>query len=71
MSAPDTNIDKQEKNHKASLLGMKGAVAFGAVMLILVIGFTLTNADDPLGDAGLNPVDGAAAETTATGRASD
>jgi len=29
MSAPDTNIDKQEKQHKPALLGVKGAMIFG------------------------------------------
>ncbi|GAA6174970.1 hypothetical protein [Sulfitobacter pacificus] len=71
MSAPDTNIEKQKDNHKAPLLGVKGAIGFGALMLILVLGFTMANSNDPQGDAGLNPVDGAAAETTATGTASD
>ncbi|MGC1506685.1 MAG: hypothetical protein WA782_21410 [Sulfitobacter sp.] len=71
MSAPDTNIEKQKNNHKASLLGVKGAIGFGVLMLVLVIGFTMANSDDPQGDAGLNPVDGAAAETTITGTATD
>ena len=32
MSAPDTNIDKQEKQHKPALLGVKGAMIFGIVI---------------------------------------
>ena len=32
MSAPDTNIDKQEKQHKPALLGVKGAMIFGIVV---------------------------------------
>ncbi|OAN93185.1 hypothetical protein A8B74_17065 [Sulfitobacter geojensis] len=71
MSAPDTNIEKQEENHKASLFGVKGAIGFGALMLVLVIGFTMANSDDPDGDLGLNPENGAAAETAVTGTASD
>ncbi len=71
MSAPDTNIEKQEQNHKASLMGIKGAMIFGALMLVLVIGFTMMNANDPEGDAGLNAEDGAAASTATTGTTSD
>ncbi|MCX7559381.1 hypothetical protein OS190_07340 [Sulfitobacter sp. F26204] len=63
MSAPDTNIEKQEQKHKASLFGIKGAMLFGALMLVLVAVFTAINASDPQGDAGLNATDGAAAST--------
>jgi hypothetical protein len=47
MSAPDTNTEKLEKRHRPSLLGIRGAMIFGALMLVILIGFTLTNADDP------------------------
>ncbi|MDF3414092.1 hypothetical protein HKX54_06470 [Sulfitobacter sp. M57] len=66
MSAPDTNIETQKDNHKPSLFGVKGAIGFGVLMLVLVLGFTFANSSDPQGDAGLNPIDGAAAESTAT-----
>ena len=66
MSAPDTNTEKQEKKHKASLLGIRGAILFGVLMVILVIGFTIRNSNDPEGDAGLNAEDGAAASTSNT-----
>lgn len=36
MSAPDTNIDKQEQRHKPALLGIKGAMIFGLVMVLIV-----------------------------------
>jgi hypothetical protein len=36
MSAPDTNIDKQEQRHKPALLGIKGAMVFGALMVLIV-----------------------------------
>lgn len=36
MSAPDTNIDKQEQRHKPTLLGIKGAMVFGVLMVLIV-----------------------------------
>lgn len=47
MSAPDTNIERQEKNHKAPLLGIKGAMLFGVLMLLLAIFFALSNGTAP------------------------
>lgn len=46
MSAPDTNIEKQEQRHKPSLIGMKGAVVFGALMLLLVVIFSVARGGD-------------------------
>ncbi|KIN73039.1 hypothetical protein [Sulfitobacter guttiformis] len=46
MSAPDTNLDRQEKKHRPSLWGIKGAMAFGALMMILLLGFNMINAGD-------------------------
>ncbi|MEH6644148.1 hypothetical protein [Sulfitobacter sp.] len=40
MSAPDTNIDKQEKHHRTSLWGARGAMAFGVLIMIGVVGYT-------------------------------
>jgi hypothetical protein len=40
MSAPDTNIDKQEKQHKPALLGVKGAMIFG-IVITAILGFVL------------------------------
>lgn len=37
MSAPETNIEKQEERHKPALLGIKGAMLFGALMVLIVI----------------------------------
>lgn len=36
MSAPDTNIDKQEQRHMPALLGIKGAMVFGVLMVLIV-----------------------------------
>jgi|AntRauMFilla1563_2_1112583.scaffolds.fasta_scaffold165712_1 hypothetical protein len=48
MSAPDTNIAKQEKNHRPSLIGIKGALMFCLLALLAVVGFNLINADDSI-----------------------
>tara|TARA_R110002124_G_scaffold202170_1_gene368695 strand:- start:533 stop:781 length:249 start_codon:yes stop_codon:yes gene_type:complete len=47
MSAPDTNVDKQEKRHRPSLWGIRGAMIFGVLMLLGVIGFSMINAGNP------------------------
>ncbi len=43
MSAPDTNTEKQERRHKPALLGVKGAMIFGALMIGLMLFFVLDN----------------------------
>tara|TARA_R110002124_G_scaffold53302_2_gene152813 strand:+ start:261 stop:458 length:198 start_codon:yes stop_codon:yes gene_type:complete len=47
MSAPDTNVERQEKRHKPSLLGIRGAIIFGVVMVLLVILFSVMRGGDP------------------------
>lgn len=38
MSAPNTNVEKQKKNHKSALVGIRGAMIFaGALLLGLVL----------------------------------
>lgn len=44
MSAPDTNIERQEANHRTSLWGIKGAMIFGALMMIGLVAFNMLNA---------------------------
>ncbi|MEQ6203619.1 hypothetical protein ABMC88_11250 [Sulfitobacter sp. HNIBRBA2951] len=46
MSAPDTNIEKQEAEHRPSLVGIRGALAFGALMMVLLGFYSLFNGDD-------------------------
>lgn len=43
MSAPDTNISTQEKRHRPSLWGIKGAMIFSALLVILLLGFNMIN----------------------------
>lgn len=47
MSAPNTNIERQEKNHKPALLGIKGAMLFGVVMLLVIVFFAVMNGSQP------------------------
>lgn len=46
MSAPDTNVEKQEAKHKPSLMGIRGAMIFGALMMIGLAAFAMFRADD-------------------------
>lgn len=46
MSAPDTNVERQKTKHRASLWGIKGAMIFGALMMIGLVGFNMINAGD-------------------------
>lgn len=76
MSAPDTNIDKQEKQHKPALLGIRGAMIFGVLMVLLLLFFVVDNGREDMAtedtaveqDAGAGSVDATAdpVATTAT-----
>jgi len=46
MSAPDTNIETQEQEHRPSLVGIKGALMFGALMMVMLGVYSLYNGDD-------------------------
>lgn len=46
MSAPDTNIEKQERRHSASLLGIRGVLVFAAIMMLLWGGYGVVKADE-------------------------
>ncbi len=50
MSAPDTNVERQEAKHKPSLFGIKGALVFGVLMIILMIAFTAMRGETPTED---------------------
>ena len=49
MSAPDTNLEKQEKRHSPSLLGIRGAMIFAVLALIVIAMFSglFSVNDDP------------------------
>lgn len=48
MSAPDTNVEKQEKAHKPALLGIKGAILFAVVLLLGLILWLAANGQEPV-----------------------
>ena len=60
MSAPDTNVEKQEKKHKAPLGGMIAVVAFALLLLLGLVFFVFGNGEEP--DAAGAQVDGRTGE---------
>ena len=54
MSAPDTNVKKQERRHKPSLLGIKGAMIFGLLMLLGVFFYSAYYGGEPTANAVTN-----------------
>ena len=47
MSAPDTNIEKQEKRHRGPLYGMKIVVAIALILMIGLFFFLAENGNTP------------------------
>jgi len=47
MSAPDTNIKKQEKRHKGPLAGMVAVVIFAGVLLIGLVAYLVYQGNEP------------------------
>lgn len=47
MSAPKTDVEKQEKRHKPALNGMKVAVGFAVLLLVAFIVWTVASGDEP------------------------
>lgn len=58
MSAPDTNLKKQERQHRAPLMGIKGVLALVAVLFLGYL-FYLTGTDAPGAPSQGDPVTGA------------
>lgn len=46
MSAPNTNLEKQEKRHAGPLIGITAGIAFVAIMVLGYVFFIATPADD-------------------------
>lgn len=49
MSAPDTNIETQERRHAGPLAGMTLVVLFAGALLVGLIGWTVYSAGEPEG----------------------
>ncbi|QYX58180.1 hypothetical protein K1T73_07395 [Roseovarius sp. SCSIO 43702] len=47
MSAPDTNVKKQEKRHKGPLAGMLAVVIFAGVLLIALGAYIVYQGNEP------------------------
>ena len=46
MSAPRTDIEKQERRHAGPLIGMAACVAFAAIIAVAYFGFIAKPAED-------------------------
>lgn len=51
MSAPDTNLESQKKQHKPSLWGIGAAGVFGVAMLLVIV-FVSVGANDQVAEDG-------------------
>ncbi len=60
MSAPDTNVKRQEKEHRPALFGIGFSLLWGTVLLIGLVLWVVFNGNEP-GDG--EAVDGTAAPT--------
>lgn len=47
MSAPNTDVEKQKKQHKPALLGIRAAVIFAAVLLLALITWLAYQGQEP------------------------
>ncbi|KIT15196.1 hypothetical protein [Jannaschia aquimarina] len=43
MSAPETNIEKQERRHAGPLIGITACLVFAAIILVAYFGFIVTD----------------------------
>lgn len=68
MSAPDTNIEKQESRHKGPLLGMPAAVAVSVVVFLGVIAWVALA--EPRTETAVEATTATSEEAGATGAAS-
>ena len=48
MSAPETNVEKQKKQHKPALMGIRAAVLFALVLLLGLIGWVASQGQTPV-----------------------
>ncbi|MGR3492942.1 MAG: hypothetical protein ACU0DW_12870 [Shimia sp.] len=64
MSAPDTNLEKQEKRHWGSLLGIKAVLVYAAILLAIFVIYVTAMGNDPTDDATQSSGGAAAVETS-------
>ena len=46
MSAPKTNIEKQERRHAGPLIGIAACIAFAVIILVAYFGFIVDDVED-------------------------
>lgn len=51
MSAPNTNVEKQKRRHKAPLVGMRAILIYAAILLIGLVTWTTYQGGTPEGAA--------------------
>ncbi len=47
MSAPDTDVEKQKKEHKPALIAIRAAMIFAGILLLGLIVWTFAQGDEP------------------------
>ena len=47
MSAPQTNLDTQERRHSGPITGIRAGLVFAGVLLVALIVWTVYNGDAP------------------------
>ena len=70
MSAPNTNIKKQEREHKVPLSGIAWSIIFAAVLLIGLIVYLTAGGNEPGDDTPIGAEQRAAQQSTTDGAAS-
>ncbi|MGR3512025.1 MAG: hypothetical protein ACU0GG_04620 [Paracoccaceae bacterium] len=56
MSAPNTNIEKQQRRHRPALIGISVAAAFAALVFLLNIGSGVDDDETSLVDEAANAI---------------
>ena len=62
MSAPHTDLEKQKKDHKAPLLGMRAVVLWAVILGVLLTIFIVVRGNAPADGEGLDEATSAPAE---------
>lgn len=55
MSAPDTDVEKQKNEHRPSLMGTKGAMVIGGLIIIAAIFYASFNRSDEVAATTASP----------------
>lgn len=66
MSAPDTNVKKQEKQHKVPLVGMVWSVVWAAILLIGLLVWLSFSGNEPGNDQSIGEEQGGTGAETSS-----